>query len=155
MSQIPSNFGASATRSNSTGSTSDALSGLDMDEFLNLMITELQNQDPLDPTDNSEFLQQITQIREIGASDRLSSTLDSVLAGQNLSTASGLIGKDVKALSPDGEELEGTVERVTVAVDAETGERDLKVHVGDHQFGLNRIREIVSGDPENSTNNNQ
>ena len=45
------------------------------------MITELQNQDPLNPMDNTQMLEQINQIRQIGATDKLTSTLDSVLLG--------------------------------------------------------------------------
>ena len=58
------------------GSDARDLRDLDLNEFLQLMITELQNQDPLDPMDNSEILQQITQIREISATDSLQETLE-------------------------------------------------------------------------------
>ena len=77
MSQIPSvgnnpssPQGAAASQSN----TDDALRGLGMDDFLKLMITQMQNQDPLDPMSNSEMLQQISQIRAIGATAELSET---------------------------------------------------------------------------------
>ena len=42
-----------------------------LDDFLKLMIAELQNQDPLDPMENSEMLQQLSQMRSIGATDKL------------------------------------------------------------------------------------
>ena len=61
----------------------NALNNLDLDSFLDLMIAELQNQDPLNPLENDQLLAQISQIREIGATDRLSQTLDSVLAGSS------------------------------------------------------------------------
>src|SRR6476619_6266517 len=76
----------------------DALRGLDMDQFLKLMIAELQNQDPLKPMENSEILQQISQIRDIGATDKMTSTLDAVLLEQNLSAASAMIGKQIHGL---------------------------------------------------------
>ena len=97
----------------------DALTNIDLTEFLNLFIAELQNQDPLDPLDNSEMLSQISQIREIGATDTLTETLAAVQLGQSLSTAGGLIGREVRALSsagPDGQRqfVEGQVERVVI-----------------------------------------
>jgi len=92
----------------------NTLNNLNLDSFLKLMITELQNQDPLNPMDNSEMLAQINQIREIGATDKLTSTLDSVLLGQNLSSATGLMGADIIAVSDDGEPVSGIVDRVTV-----------------------------------------
>lgn len=146
MSQIPSSIGAANASANSSGQVTSALANVDIDQFLELMLAELQNQDPLDPIDNSEFLQQITQIREIGAADQLSQTLDAVLSGQNLATASGLIGKEISALSDDGSDVRGLVSRVSVEVDQQSGSRSLKVHVGESSFDIGRVREIVAPD---------
>ena len=85
-----------------------------MSDFINLMVTELQNQDPTEPMDNSEILNQMSQIREISSNDRLSETLDAVLLGQNMATASNLIGQTVNALSDAAEKIAGTVDRVSI-----------------------------------------
>ena len=69
-----------------------------MDDFLDLMIAELQNQDPLNPLENDELIAQISQIREVGATEDLTNTLNAVLLGQNISSATSLIGADVVAL---------------------------------------------------------
>ena len=69
--------------SSSTGATSSAansaqgngLNDVDMNQFLNLMITELQNQDPLNPTDNAALLEQIGQLRSISSNDQLVNTV--------------------------------------------------------------------------------
>ncbi|MFT5527489.1 MAG: flagellar basal-body rod modification protein FlgD [Pirellulaceae bacterium] len=119
------------------------LRDLELDNFLDLMIAELQNQDPLDPMDNNEILQQINTIREISATNELSDTLAAVLTGQNLSTASSLIGKSVDALTDAGENIKGVVDRVTVEVSEEDENiRELRVHVGDNSVKLNNVREI-------------
>ena len=70
---------------------------LNSSDFLQLMIAELQQQDPLNPMDNHELVQQIGAIRDLSATTKLTSTLDTVLMGQNIATASGLIGKKVNA----------------------------------------------------------
>ena len=117
---------------------------VDVDTFLGLMIAELQNQDPMNPLDNSELVQQISQIREIGATNQLTETLQAVITGQNLATASGLIGKRVTALSDDGQSVQGIVDRVSVAQDRNDGEqRPLKVHVGTHSIDIENIQEIA------------
>jgi hypothetical protein len=85
-----------------------------MDTFLDLMIAELQNQDPLNPLENDELLAQISQIREVGATDRLTETLESVLLGQNIASATNLIGADVVALTDEGERVSGNVRRVSI-----------------------------------------
>jgi flagellar basal-body rod modification protein FlgD len=116
--------------------TNQALRGLEMDDFLRLMITELQNQDPLDPMENSEILQQISQIREIEATSSLSETLEAVLRGQNLSSAASLIGREVTALADDGATVTGAVERVSVDAD------QVLLHVGDRTVSLENVRTI-------------
>jgi flagellar basal-body rod modification protein FlgD len=112
MSQIPSLLGSSSTKD--TASDFNTLNDLDVDTFLKLLITEMQNQDPLNPMDNSEMLNQINQIREIGSTDKLTSTLESVLLGQNISSSTNLIGADVLAVSDDNQEVSGTVTRVSI-----------------------------------------
>ena len=42
------------------------LGSVDLDQFLQLLITELRNQDPMDPMDNNELVEQLGHIREIG-----------------------------------------------------------------------------------------
>jgi len=105
----------------------NSLNNLDIDAFLDLMIAELQNQDPLNPLENDELLAQISQIREVGATDRLTSTLDAVLLGQNVSSATNLIGADVVALTDDGERVSGNVRKVTI--DGTTPRLDVAVDV--------------------------
>lgn len=92
----------------------NSLNALDMDTFLDLMIAQLQNQDPLNPLENDELLAQISQIREVGATDRLTETLESVLLGQNIASATNLIGADVVALTEKGERVSGNVRRVSI-----------------------------------------
>lgn len=112
MSQIQSTVGQAAN--DQPFGSANTLNDLNLDTFLTLMITELQNQDPLNPLENDQLLTQISQIRAIGASEKLTQTLDSVLLGQNISSATALLGADIQALSDDGERVEGLVERISI-----------------------------------------
>lgn len=124
--------GSSSASGSSSTQHGSGINDLDMDAFLQLMIAELQNQDPLDPTKNSEMLQQIGQIREIGATDQLRSSLESMQQSQGISTASSLIGKQVQALTDDGYVLFGVVNSVQLSPnDDGTRELSLKVNTGD------------------------
>jgi len=125
--------GASTNNTSSSGaSQATDLRELDMDHFLQLLITELQNQDPLDPMENSEMLQQISQIREIGATDQLRESLESMQQSQGISTASSLIGKQVQALTDDGFVLFGVVQSVQITPgDEGTRQLTLKVDTGE------------------------
>ncbi len=134
----------SVQQTTSTQTTANALSKVDMDQFLKLLISQLENQDPLDPMDNSEMLQQISQMRDISAMTQLSETLQSVRLGQDMATASSLIGKHIHALSDTAEDVEGTVDRVSLETDEnDESQHILRVHVGDQEISLDNIRDIL------------
>jgi flagellar basal-body rod modification protein FlgD len=118
------------------------LKDLDINQFLQIMITELTNQDPLNPMDNTQLVQQISTIREISATSQLSDTLNAVQSGQSLTTASSLIGKTVTALSDDGQNVTGVVGSVTVSVGEEKNTRSYRVHIGESEVDLKNIREV-------------
>ena len=106
---------SSSTSSSSSSSTGNSIQDLSPDQFLQLMLTELQNQDPLNPMDNTQILQEIGQMDQISASTKLTTTLDSVLLAQNLSSAGAMIGKNVTGLTSDGTSVSGIVSKVTVS----------------------------------------
>jgi flagellar basal-body rod modification protein FlgD len=126
------------------GSRVNSLEDLDINQFLQLMISELTNQDPLNPMDNTQLVQQLGHIREIAATNQLTGTLSSMQVGQSLTTASNLLGKNVSALTEDGENIEGVVDRVTVAVDENNDDqRTYRVHIGDQSIELKNVREVT------------
>lgn len=123
----------------------DAMRDIDMNDFLKMMIAELQNQDPMNPMDNAQILGQISQIREIMSNDRLTNTLEAAFLGQNLSTANSLMGRSVVALV----EGEGGIREVLAAgkvtqISIENGVP--KLHVGGRVLDLKDLTRIQSDD---------
>jgi flagellar basal-body rod modification protein FlgD len=118
----------------------DAYSELNLDDFLQMFITELSNQDPLNPMDSQAIVEQMSQIQEIESNKRLTETLETVLLGQSMSTASALIDRTITGLTDDGETITGRVDRVSVA------EGKPKLHVGDDAVALTNVSEIVAKD---------
>jgi len=112
MTQLP-NINSVAPNNQAFGAA-NTLNDLDLDAFLHLMIAQLQNQDPLNPLENNELLAQISQIREVGATEKLTETLDAVLLGQNISSATNLLGADVVALTDEGQRVSGNVRVVSI-----------------------------------------
>ncbi|MBI4717326.1 MAG: hypothetical protein HY763_05940 [Planctomycetes bacterium] len=86
------------------GTQNDSLSTLGSDDFFKLLITQLTNQDPLQPTGNEELLRQISSIREIELSTTLTKSLQTLTGQQSFSSASAMIGQYVTA-SPDAQGL--------------------------------------------------
>lgn len=120
---------------------------LSSNDFLKLLIAELQNQDPLAPTDSVQMLQQVSQIRQITSNDAMTATMNSVQVGQDVATASQLVGKRITALGTDNKDVEGVVSRVTISAAAANGNkgqtREIRLHVGDKQVELSKIRSIL------------
>ncbi len=121
----------------------NGLNDIDLNEFLNLMLTELQNQDPLNPTDNAALLQQVGELRSISSNDQLVNTLKGFSNTQELTTASSLIGKTVKGLDVAAKEVSGEVTSVSVKIDEkDRNKRQVQVHVGDQIVDIKNVREI-------------
>jgi len=83
---------------NGVGTTTTSSSDATQDRFLKLLVTQLQNQDPLNPMDNAQMTTQLAQISTVTGIDKLNTTLnsmiDSVASSQNVQTAD-MIGKSV------------------------------------------------------------
>lgn len=84
-------------------SQTNSLMGDTQDRFLTLLVTQLQNQDPLDPMDNAQVTSQIAQLSAVNGIEQLNSTLLALSGQMDMSQslqAAALIGKDV--LVPGG-----------------------------------------------------
>ena len=88
---------------------------LDEDDFFMLLMTELLNQDPLDPMDNTEFIAQLAQLETLNETVDLNENVRTLQMLQ----ATSLVGKQVEAIGPYGEQVEGVVTEVWF-VDSET-----------------------------------
>lgn len=70
-------------------------STLDSDEFTRLILTELGNQDPLEPNDTNALLEQLSTIRSIESDNQLNETLGQLVDRSDFTAAAGLIGTRV------------------------------------------------------------
>lgn len=76
----------------------------DFDQFLQLLTTQLQNQDPLSPMDSTEFTNQIVQFSQVEQAINSNQKLDSLLAlqvGGAATSALGYVGLDVSYISAE------------------------------------------------------
>lgn len=78
--------------------TDKQANSLGQQEFLVLLTTQLQNQDPLSPMDNTEFISQMAQFSTVEGIDRVNASVTSLgdmLGGNRVSTAASLLGHSV------------------------------------------------------------
>ena len=83
--------------------------------FLELLVLELQNQDPLEPVDNADMLAQLAQFSALEAQTNLNESFDLMSANVdqlNFISASQLLGKTVSGVDLNGELRNGVVESV-------------------------------------------
>ncbi|MCJ8010606.1 flagellar hook capping protein [Paenibacillus sp. KQZ6P-2] len=95
---------------------------LGKDQFLSILITQLQNQDPMQPMEDKEFIAQMAQFSTVEQLLNISNQLTAM--SQSLGNVSGLIGKEITWLdtgSPDnisdsdtGELKSGIVDSILV-----------------------------------------
>lgn len=87
---------------------------LKTDDFIKMMITQLQNQDPLDPEKNQDLLAQMSQIGQLQSSTQLQDSLKGLVLQNNIGAAGNLMGKMVQGLDENGASLSGLVTSVRV-----------------------------------------
>ena len=104
------------------------------DRFLTLLVTQMKNQDPLNPLDNAQITTQLAQISTVTGVDQMHQTMKAVLdqiKGLEALQASGMDGKDVLVpsdrfeLGPNGAsgvyELASPADDVTVSIRSASG----------------------------------
>jgi flagellar basal-body rod modification protein FlgD len=116
MSTVGSTTGSSSSNSASsaTSAANDPFSSLDLSDFLNLMITQLQQQDPTNPTDSNQILQELGTMASINSTSQLNTTLQGEAIAQGLSSAGALINANVTGLDDNGNQQNGTVSSVVI-----------------------------------------
>jgi flagellar basal-body rod modification protein FlgD len=116
--------------------------GISSDDFMKLFLAQLTNQDPGNPVDNSQFLDQMAQMTMV-------STLQAVqksLAGSQLAECSNMIGKNVTGLDVDGKAVNGVVDRVIQSSDA-----GLVLMVGAQAIQPDKVQVVSTVTPPTTT----
>jgi flagellar basal-body rod modification protein FlgD len=95
---------------NGTSALSSALSGMSSqfvseNTFLTLLITQLQNQDPMNPQDSSQFVSQLASFSSLEQMTAMNTSMNNVLDN----SATSLIGQNVTLLDSQGNMVQGTV----------------------------------------------
>ena len=125
-------------------------SELGQGDFLTLMITQFQNQDPFEPMDNGEFLGQLAQFSTVSGIDSLNTSfagLSGSMQDNQALQAAGLVGRTVLAVSDmaylgdsgglDGAiELESSASNVQIDITDEAGVLIRRLDLGEQPPGL-------------------
>ena len=72
-----------------------AQASVGLEDFLNIFLTQLNYQDPLEPVDNREFLAQLAQFSSVELANRTNENSEALLDLNGLSQSIGLLGRQV------------------------------------------------------------
>lgn len=133
MSAIDS-LGSSSSPANST----DAFSALTSGQFLQIIFTELQNQDPLEPNDTQSMLNQLSTLRSIESDTQMVDSLSRLVNQSEFAAASSLIGSLVSGITLDNRRVADLVVSVSMTQDGPV----LNLFDGSRMFFSN-VDEIV------------
>lgn len=117
-----------------------AAKSLGKDAFLNLLVTQLRYQNPLDPLKDGEFIGQMSQFSTLEGIQQLNASFAEMLTLQQLTQGANLLGKSVVYEKPGSTILgRGVVEAVTM----DGGKLSLRVDGKDVSLG--QIRGMAAG----------
>ena len=117
------NGASNATQQYSASSlTPEASDSLGKDAFMQLLVSQMRNQDPMSPTSNEDFIAQLAQFSSLEQMEELNGNILglAVLQQSNalmsqLTDSSALIGKEVRFIDPSsGDEMVGNVTSVKI-----------------------------------------
>ena len=125
----------------SAGSTAGRTTKTSMDSemFMNLLVTQLKNQDPSSPMDTNAMMAQTTQLAMMEQVTAQTTTANEGFSLQMRTAASNMVGREVSYTGADGKEVRGTATSVSFADAVPT------VTVGGKPIALDLISGVTAG----------
>ncbi len=134
---ITGNAASTGLYTNTVG-TRDPKQTLDSEVFMQLLVTQLRNQDPSSPMDTNQMIQQTTQLSMMEKMTELSTTSTEDFSLQMRIAAAGIVGKQVSYAKADGTTVSGIATSVSFAGSVP------QVRVGSTDIALDQLTGITA-----------
>ena len=106
-------------------------------DYLTLMVTQLQNQNPLDPMSSNDMTSQLAQISSLERLESIDNTFQKALLAARLDEAMSMIGRQITFVDPEnGEAVREAVETVG-AIDG-----DILLKTENYTLGLDAVQMV-------------
>ncbi len=128
--------GIAASQATETNGT-NAFAEMSSAEFVNILVTELTQQDPFEPNDSAALLEQLSSLRNIESQTNLNDQLQQMVNQNAISSASGLIGQEVSGLNSSNQAVSGIVSSLII----ENGNPILRLQDGT-RLEANRVTDV-------------
>ena len=135
---ISATSGTTGTTGNTSTTTVNKTNELGKDDFLKLLVAQLQSQDPLNPMEDKEFISQMAQFTSLEQMKNVSNAVQ-------ITQATSYIGKQVTWDDEMGEQQTGIVKSVRIV----SGEP--KIVVGDQNIALAKVTSVTDAPAATAT----
>jgi flagellar basal-body rod modification protein FlgD len=102
------------TTSDTSSASTTGMKTLNQDDFLKLLATQMQAQDPMDPMKDTDFISQMANFTSLEQMKNLSSSFASFISQQKSVDAQSYLGKTVTVLDSDQGSVTGTVSGISL-----------------------------------------
>lgn len=106
--------GATTTTQPTTGTAASSGSQLGKDDFLKLLVAQLQNQDPTNPTDSSTWMAQLAQYSSLEQTTNVAQSVAQLVTASSLTQGVDLLGKELTYTRADGTTGTGVADGLTI-----------------------------------------
>ena len=103
-----------ALTGSTTGQAKSASQTLGKDDFLKLLVGQLQHQDPLAPSDDQQWIGQMAAFSQLEQVSNMAASTQKIVDTLNMNGTLSLIGHSVTYIDPTGASRSGTVDTVDV-----------------------------------------
>jgi flagellar basal-body rod modification protein FlgD len=127
---------ATSTATTTPGAPTNPLGSLGKDDFLRLLVTQLQHQDPMNPMDDKDFMGQMAQFSTLEQTTNTASAIERLDVASRISQSVALIGHQLTYLRADGTSASGLAGSVSINGD------QIGIHVGDDLVAPSDVLEV-------------
>lgn len=114
--------GTGTQQTPSSTSSSGLGQQLNSQDFLSLLTTELQNQDPMNPVDDTQSMAQLAQFSALSATEELNTSFQNFQSNFGVMQSASLIGKTVTVSTPDASGNSSAVTGTVASIAVQNGQ---------------------------------
>ena len=119
---------------------------LGQNEFLKLLVTQMRNQDPMQPVSDTEFIAQMAQFSSLEQTKTMSADITKLRQGNDFLQATNLLGKEVRLNLGGMEFTKGIV------TDLNVKDGEARIFVGEKTYTLDQVNSVSAEAPETEEN---
>jgi flagellar basal-body rod modification protein FlgD len=140
--QSSQNLNAAPGTNGAVNESSGSYNFMDGTQFMQLLLAQLRNQNPLEPLEDREMMGQLTQLNSLQELQKINQSIQDLASANQLGDAAGLIGKTVQFSNGEEETSSGVVTGISLV------EGQVMLWVGERSFPLTSLIAIQQDQEE-------